>query len=388
MKGFFLVQKNISLEHFLSTQITSGNRTDAVNVAKGVLRCEVVFSTETILYSLFMIALLLASVFGNLVVVMAIFLSKSLRKRATMHFIVSLAFSDLILSCALIPWKILINDGKFCYGLTGCYIYLISDVIGNVASILGLLIIAIDRFVAITFPFHYSHLISATRAKLLVLTIWIFAVLWSIVGLFKWDNTVQLSISISSDNICANQNVKYYASSFFGIYITSLLIMTHTYINILHITKRHINAIEDATPNIQKEMSSKEQITKEKRKKKFKRELKATKSVAIVFTAFLICWLPSCVVNIIIMVNKNIFKDLKKTNRTFFDFIFYFCIQILPSMNTMVNPIIYSFSNQQFLIAFKQLINKIKISKKLKIRISKEVKITERRSTQETLTSL
>ncbi|XP_065655447.1 tyramine receptor 1 isoform X3 [Hydra vulgaris] len=388
MKGFFLEQKNISLEHLLSTQITSGNRTDAVNVTEGVLRCEVVFSNETILYSLFMIALLLASVFGNLVVIIAISFSKSLRKRATMHFIISLAFSDLILSCALIPWKILMNEGKFCYGLTGCYIYLISDVIGNVASILGLLIIAIDRFVAIAFPFQYSHLISATRAKLLVLAIWIFAVFWSIVGLFKWDNTVQLSISVNSNNICANQNVEYYASSFFGIYITSLLIMTYTYINILHITKRHINAIEDATPNIQKEMSSKEQIIKEKRKKKFKRELKATKSVAIVFIAFLICWLPSCVVNIIIMVNKNCFKNLKETNRIFFDFIFYFCIQILPSMNTMVNPIIYSFSNQQFLLAFKQLIKKIRTNKEVKIETSKEVKVTERRSTQETITSL
>ena len=78
------------------------------------------------------------------------------------------------------------------------------------------------------------------------------------------------------------------------------------------------------------------------------KELQATKSVAIVYLAFCVCWLPSCIITTIIHADKTYFRHLQQENPTMFLPIYYVFIDILPLVNTMVNPIIYSFSNKQF----------------------------------------
>ena len=232
------------------------------------------------------------------------------------------------------------------------------------------------RFIAVTLPFRYPELITTKRAKTLITVIWVFAMFWSAVGLFKWDNTETLAIKLEN-NFCKNENAAYYATSFFGVYITSLFVMTCTYLKILHIAKRHINAIEATTPasSIYKPSITKEQNIKEKRRKKFNREVKATKSVGIVYLAFVVCWLPSCIISIIIMIDKKYFPNMENSHPTLFNFLYSFFIVILPSMNTMINPVIYSFSNKQFLKAFKQVVYNIMMRRKSAI--------VERRSTQE-----
>ena len=78
------------------------------------------------------------------------------------------------------------------------------------------------------------------------------------------------------------------------------------------------------------------------------KELQATKSVAIVYLAFCVCWLPTCIITTIIHADKTYFRELQQESPTMFLTIYYVFIDILPLVNTMVNPIIYSFSNKQF----------------------------------------
>ena len=74
-------------------------------------------------------------------------------------------------------------------------------------------------------------------------------------------------------------------------------------------------------------------------------EIKATKTVAIVYLAFCLCWLPSAIFIIITFFDDGYFMTLPKNTARAIWFTF---VDILPMVNTMVNPIIYSFSNTQF----------------------------------------
>lgn len=121
---------------------------------------------------------------------------------------------------------------------------------------------------------------------------------------------------------------------------------------------------------LQYEMTSSKSVgvaspaTKAKKQKEniFKRrELKATKSVAIVYFTFLICWLPGAIVAIIANFDteKKIFTQLYIKNKGAFLFIYLGLTKTLVMLNTMLNPIIYSFSNEQFRHAFRMVYSKM-----------------------------
>ena len=60
-----------------------------------------------------------------------------------------IACSDLLVTVFTVPFKILVklHDLEFCLGLSACYLHILADVCGNVASILNLLLVSLDRYV-------------------------------------------------------------------------------------------------------------------------------------------------------------------------------------------------------------------------------------------------
>jgi len=210
----------------------------------------------------------------------------------------------------------------------------------------------------------------------MIFTVWLFAIVYPLSGIFPWSNMIDLKgsrLTIAVNKyVCANYNRSFYVASFLGIYVVPLAIMTFTYCMILQIALSQIRAIEKTQVSLQSlDRESRNSTTsftndsindtpvrmrREHKKKRMKRkELHATKSVAIVYTAFLVCWSPVCIVNIILLYDVAYFPHLLNTNKALFLFVWYVLIQILPMVNTMINPIIYSFSNKHFRKGFKSV---------------------------------
>lgn len=101
------------------------------------------------------------------------------------------------------------------------------------------------------------------------------------------------------------------------------------------------------------------ETSRRRSKRTLHKELRATKSVAIVYLAYVVCWLPCYVINIIIYVDINYFPRLKAVDPNLFLFLYYAFIEVLPSVNHCVNPFIYSFSNRQFRTAVKASVSKL-----------------------------
>lgn len=195
------------------------------------------------------------------------------------------------------------------------------------------------------------------NSKYFILSVWIFSVFWAFIGVFPWQGN---GSGVKVKYNCSNENYFYYAVSFV-IYLFIFVVITGTYCTILSVALGQIKAIEK-NEKITSRLLVVNDEDKEKFKKKrksIKRELKATKSVAIVYLAFTICWMPSAVINIILLFNNDYFLPMQQTNKSMFLFIYYFCVDVLPIFNTMVNPIIYSFANKQFRKAFKKVISKL-----------------------------
>ena len=209
---------------------------------------------------------------------------------------------------------------------------------------------------------------TASMAKRLIAAAWCFAFIWSLLGVFRWESNGPL-IGIKTEPVCSNENYHFYAASSFGIYVTVLIIITTAYVFILHVALKQIRAIEKTQVSFQSSLlapngggdKSSPDVNdklKKRRKRKLNRELRATKSVAIVFLAYVICWLPLYVINIILLVDTRHFLELRYNDKELFFFIYYAFVEILPAVNTMINPFIYSFSNKQFRDAFKRILAK------------------------------
>ncbi|VDM47966.1 unnamed protein product [Toxocara canis] len=129
--------------------------------------------------ALLLICIPFATVFGNMLVIIAVFREKSLQTVTNM-LIVSLAVSDFLVRCFSFIWGQ--KDSKlnsFVWGLGPflCNLYMATDVACSTASILNLLAISLDRYIAITRPLVYAHYgASGTRASAFISIVWVVSI--------------------------------------------------------------------------------------------------------------------------------------------------------------------------------------------------------------------
>ncbi|XP_025016732.1 dopamine D2-like receptor [Tetranychus urticae] len=128
---------------------------------------------EKVYWALWLVILPFLAVFGNILVILSVYREKSLQT-VTNYFIVSLAFADLLVAGVVMPFAVyyLINvDWELSETL--CDLYIAVDVTASTASILNLVAISIDRFIAVTRPIRYAKHKSKTRVSLTIAIVWI-----------------------------------------------------------------------------------------------------------------------------------------------------------------------------------------------------------------------
>ena len=73
------------------------------------------------------------------------------------------------------------------FGERWCRIWLAVDVWMCTASIYNLVAISIDRYIAVSRPIRYATLMTPSRAKLLIITVWILSFIICFPPLIGWD---------------------------------------------------------------------------------------------------------------------------------------------------------------------------------------------------------
>lgn len=182
--------------------------------------------------------MILLIVFGNVLVVIAVFTSRALRAPQNL-FLVSLASADILVATLVMPFS-LANElmGYWYFGEVWCEIYLALDVLFCTASIAHLCAISLDRYWSITQAIEYNLKRTPRRIKCIIFIVWVIAAVISFPPLITMEKE-----NSKEDPVCKINNDKWYViSSCIGSFFLPCVIMVLVYVRIYQIAKKRTRA--------------------------------------------------------------------------------------------------------------------------------------------------
>ncbi|NXD21812.1 HRH3 protein, partial [Spelaeornis formosus] len=139
--------------------------------------------------------LVLATVLGNALVILAFVVDRSLRTQGNFFFL-NLAVADLLVGGFCIPLYIpYVLTGEWRLGRGLCKLWLVVDYLVCTASVFNIVLISFDRFICVTRAVSYRAQQGTTRnAVLKMMIVWIAAFLLYGPAILSWEHIAQKSI--------------------------------------------------------------------------------------------------------------------------------------------------------------------------------------------------
>ncbi|CAF0929559.1 unnamed protein product [Adineta steineri] len=173
----------------------------------------------------------LFTIFGNVLVVVSVYREKSLHT-VTNYFVVSLAISDITVAAVVMPFAIYLEyNGVWKLSERLCDFWVASDCMACTASILNLVAIAVDRYIAVTKPLKYARHKNPKRVAIMIVIVWLvsfFIALPIVSGINKSD----IAAYPRSADECAFFNNKFLIFSSLGSFFIPCIIIFAIYYRI------------------------------------------------------------------------------------------------------------------------------------------------------------
>ncbi|NXG31458.1 DRD3 protein, partial [Dromaius novaehollandiae] len=192
-------------------------------------------------YALCYCILILAIIFGNVLVCLAVLRERTLQT-TTNYLVVSLAVADLLVATLVMPWVVYleVTGGVWTFSRICCDIFVTMDVMMCTASILNLCAISIDRYTAVVRPVQYQYNTgqsSCKRVSLMIVIVWMLAFAVSCPLLFGFNTT-------GDPSVCSISNPIFiiYSSlvSFYLPFMVTLLLYVRIYLVLRQRQKKRI----------------------------------------------------------------------------------------------------------------------------------------------------
>lgn len=310
--------------------------------------------------------LILWTLLGNILVCAAVLRFRHLRSKVTNIFIVSLALSDLFVAVLVMPWKAVAEVAGYWPFGAFCDVWVAFDIMCSTASILNLCVISVDRYWAISTPFHYERKMTQRVAFVMISVTWTLSVLISFIPVqLNWhkaaDDTskTQNMSRVRAPEKCDSSLSREYAisSSLISFYIpVAIMIVTYTRIyRIAQMQIRRIASLERAAEHAQSCRSNTLECQQHNSlKTSIKRETKVLKTLSVIMGVFVCCWMPFFVLNCMVPFCEKPITEyspgLPCVSETTFNVFVWF-----GWTNSSLNPVIYAF-NAEFRKAFASLL--------------------------------
>ena len=306
------------------------------NSSEKILLCSKPTELEFFAQAAFLVFILLATVFGNVLVISTVFLSRQIRSLKANYFIASLAVSDLLVALVSLPLRLdqTIHNMNWCLGSNACAIWIWSDIICSAASIANLAVISIDRFVALSSPLTYKMKMTKINAFRLIAFVWLYSLLWASLSFINWSNPGTPSIHTAKE--CGKDDPIYYTVAIVTGLLVPLSIFVVNYCRIFLIAKHQASSLARSVPTLYTV-----------------KNIKAAKTIAIVGCTFTISWLPFTIIFVVSLWCKECIDNLY-SNKSVALFVKMVFVYTLPAINSACNPAIYALYNREFREAFKK----------------------------------
>ncbi|NXW62661.1 ADA2A protein, partial [Eurystomus gularis] len=297
--------------------------------------------------------LVLFTIAGNTLVIMAVLTSRSLRAPQNL-FLVSLAAADILVATLIIPFS-LANEllGYWYFEKTWCEIYLALDVLFCTSSIVHLCAISLDRYWSVSRAIEYNAKRTPRRIKCSIFIVWTIAAVISLPPLvYKGEKKVEAG---ARPQCKLNEEAWYILSSSVGSFFAPCLIMILVYLRIYLIARRRTSPQPGGRPRDTLATGTGRVVLARqppalnpwRRKTQVNREKRFTFVLAVVIGVFVLCWFP-----FFFLYSLGALCPRRcKVPDGIFQFFFW-----IGYCNSSLNPVIYTVFNQDFRRAFHRLL--------------------------------
>uniref|UniRef100_A0A672HV72 Trace amine-associated receptor 13c-like n=1 Tax=Salarias fasciatus TaxID=181472 RepID=A0A672HV72_SALFA len=255
----------------------------------------------------------------NLLVIISLCHFKKLHTPTNL-LLLSLAVSDFFVGLLMV-FQIILIDGCWFLGDLMCAVYFVLDYAVTAASIGTMVLISIDRYVAICYPLLYPTKVTQTRVKICVSVCWVACFLSHC--LILKDNIEQPG----RYNTCIGECVaviEYYAgiADVFISFIGPVTVIAILYVRIFVVAVSQARAMRSHIKDVTLQGSVRITVKKS--------EVKAARTLGVVVVVFLICVCPYFCVTL-----SGDDAVVSASSAAFVMCLFY--------VNSCLNPLIYAF---------------------------------------------
>ncbi|XP_077093634.1 trace amine-associated receptor 7c-like [Siphateles boraxobius] len=279
---------------------------------------------EYIIVYIFIAVTSVFTVFLNLLVIISISHFKQLHT-PTNVLIFSLAVADLIAGLILMPVQgMKLIEPCWYFGEIFCSIFPLILYVVLTASLGNMIIISVDRYIAVNDPLRYPMKVNNNRAVVSIVVNWLLSFIYNFYLLYEFLLYPEMNhtcigeciLSVKLENIILDSIVCLVAPCciIIPLYVKICLVASYQ--------AKHLNSVTD---------------------KKAKSEKKAARTLGIVVLVYLLCWMPFYLTSLSLGHNEN-------------DSLIINVMYWIVCMNSCMNPIIYAMFYRWFRLSAKYIL--------------------------------
>ena len=307
-------------------------------------------------HTILMLTLGFAAIAMNVLSLLALF---QIRSRMNSHYrlIVSLSSSDLLigLSIVLLSVNKVLNPLYLTFGTTSQRLrsscaYVLLRALHNTSlniSLLNLMGMSIDHYIAIAKPLHYPKLMNERRVKAMIAMLWILATVCGysnvIGGIFHRADANALNKLNVTLNFCENALLTSYQEEYImmGISVACLVVMLVIYTNIYRLVANH------QTPGEQLR-----QLKTDARRNK-----RALVTTLLILGSFIVCWIPLSLFQVIMMIRVHRHGEAMAADPEYLIKLALADKYLLSLLllNSICDPVIYTVRTYEVQLGYKRL---------------------------------
>ncbi|KAI2655093.1 Cannabinoid receptor type 1A [Labeo rohita] len=257
--------------------------------------------------------------FENILVLLVIASSVTLRKRPSYLFISSLALADTFASCfftiSFLDFHLYSqNDGP------NIYLFKLGGVtMAFTGSVGSLLLTTLDRYLCIYQASNYKVLLTRTRAKLAIVLLWCVTIIISFLPLMGWRCATNFNPPCSRLFPYVDHH---YLAFWTGLQLVVLFLIIVAYALILWKANRHETAMGGPK-------SGRQSV---KGQARMRMDIQLARTLSLILLILAVCWLP-----VLSFMIVDVTVTLTNKQQRMFAFCSTLCL-----VNSCVNPLLYA----------------------------------------------
>ncbi|XP_029981709.1 trace amine-associated receptor 13c-like [Sphaeramia orbicularis] len=293
-------------------------------------------ATEIIVVHVLLAIISVLTVILNLLVIISICHFRQLHTPTNL-ILLFLAFCDFLVGLVLLPGLIVMLKGCWFYGDLMCaFINLLIFIITS-SSVGNMVLISIDRYVAICDPLHYTNKITMRRATVCICLCWLLSVIYN--GIILREALINPERTSSCVGECVINSDSFGGAVDVVVTFTlPIIIILVLYMRVFVVAVSQARAMRSHISAVRIQLAA--NVTCKKS------ELKAARTLGVVVLIFLVCFCPYYCVTI--SGDGSVNYVVQHQSSFFSNYVLYF--------NSCLNPVIYALFYPWFRKAVKLIV--------------------------------